>query len=361
MVSQIVYTVLTGAVLALFILFNHSLQLRLKVLFWVAILLVIVVLPISYYEQKAAQGILSVELRTVLSAWGYALKVMITYVVFAVMAERKLQEEWKLFLPAAINGIISLLTIRTGWVFTITADNVFRHGPLYYLPMIIGACYLVATFRRTIRQLSKQPTYEIWLGMAVGIQIFVAFVLVVTLQFHDLFSYTIPISLVFYYIWVETMLSKLDDLTGVLNRCCFEMDADHLVKKGCCGIITIDMNNLKTINDCQGHLAGDKALRSLTQLAYHYLPFAVRLYRIGGDEFMALWPNTDAQRLELVTEQLRIGLQKLPFGAAVGCYLHTDRSESMEEAVNRADQAMYRDKQRIKQQTEQNEQAVQAQ
>lgn len=343
MESQIIYTVLTGAVLSLFILFNYSLRLRIKVLFWLAIFMVIVLLPISYYEQMAAAGKFSVEIRTVLSAVAYALKVWTAYFMFAVLSEHRLRHEWQWMIPGIINTVICLLTIKTGWVFVITADNVFVHGPLYYMPMIVATLYLAATLRRTVRQLSRQPLYEVWLGLAVGLQIFVAFALVMIDHCFELFNYTIPTTFVFYYTWVAVMQSKLDALTGALNRYSYEMDAKHFAKKKC-GIIAIDMNDLKEINDSWGHLAGDNALKDLADVTYRYLPFAVKLYRLGGDEFVVLWPNVEEDRLLTLVEKLRVGLRQLPHGAAVGCYLKTDGNESIEEAMNKADQAMYQDK-----------------
>lgn len=84
-----------------------------------------------------------------------------------------------------------------------------------------------------------------------------------------------------------------DALTGLRNRAGIEAALDQaLIERKTCGtrfgLLLLDIDSLRVINDTQGHLAGDELLRSFAQLLGEALPRAVCIARVGGDEFAAL-------------------------------------------------------------------------
>jgi diguanylate cyclase (GGDEF)-like protein len=143
-----------------------------------------------------------------------------------------------------------------------------------------------------------------------------------------------------------------DTLTGLPNRRAFrsrlgrETDAASGL-----ALVLCDMDNLKTVNDSQGHEAGDKALQLLAGALRSELRRSDEAYRIGGDEFAVILPSAARLDAERVMRRLR--------GALAGCLLESGHSieasfgvavhesgDDPDRLVARADEALYQAKRR---------------
>ena len=71
----------------------------------------------------------------------------------------------------------------------------------------------------------------------------------------------------------------------------------------------------------------------------------MKLYRIGGDEFIALWKNTTNAKMETFIEKFRTVMGKKDFSVSIGSDFYSNGNGTLEEAIKRADEEMYRDKQ----------------
>lgn len=101
-----------------------------------------------------------------------------------------------------------------------------------------------------------------------------------------------------------------DELTGLLNRRAIseraEMEWQRALADGQpLSLILMDLDHLKTINDTHGHLAGDEALRTISNLLQTSLRRNDSAGRWGGDEFMLLLPGAESQVAQQVAERLR--------------------------------------------------------
>ncbi|MDY0872341.1 GGDEF domain-containing protein [Dongia rigui] len=118
-------------------------------------------------------------------------------------------------------------------------------------------------------------------------------------------------------------LSLTDDLTGIYNRRGFKLLADRALeaarRRGVyCHLIYLDLDGLKSLNDAEGHAAGDMLLREATGLLQNVFRRTDIVARLGGDEFavLAVDSNTSADdiRRRLATalsNHQRIGAQRL--------------------------------------------------
>jgi diguanylate cyclase (GGDEF)-like protein/PAS domain S-box-containing protein len=149
-----------------------------------------------------------------------------------------------------------------------------------------------------------------------------------------------------------------DSLTGLPNRTRFlERTGVSLVdsrRKGThVGVIFLDLDRFKLINDSLGHAAGDELLRILAQR----LPQAVRpgdtVARLGGDEFVVLCSEIEdsaavldvARRVaEVVSQPIMLDRRELFVTASLGVVVSRGRSDSPENLLRDADAAMYRAK-----------------
>ena len=152
-------------------------------------------------------------------------------------------------------------------------------------------------------------------------------------------------------------LALLDELTRLANRRYLENSLENRIKEldryqWASGLLMIDIDNFKQVNDTYGHPLGDEVLRQMaTTLRNNSRSFD--LYgRWGGEEFLGIIRNVDASRLRKMAEKIRIliahttvmaGTTQLGFTVSIGATLLRP-GDTVESAVARADQLMYRSK-----------------
>lgn len=151
-----------------------------------------------------------------------------------------------------------------------------------------------------------------------------------------------------------------DDMTGALNRRGFLSRLE--IERRRCGdeclvlsLLYLDLDNLKCVNDRYGHRAGDQMIRSMVAELRPLLRRCDAIGRLGGDEFCVVLPGADEAMARRVASRLRQRLSQNPlmFGgrlievrASVGVHtVERAQTTTADEMVDRADQAMFRDKQ----------------
>ncbi|ENO87991.1 sensor domain-containing diguanylate cyclase [Thauera linaloolentis] len=162
----------------------------------------------------------------------------------------------------------------------------------------------------------------------------------------------------------ETMQNRLrtDRLTGLANREAFleqlrrRIDAAHADRRRPrLGILFIDLNGFKAINDTYGHDAGDRALQEIAARLSHKLRQDDLVARYAGDEFVILLADVEHRgTLESIREHvdafLREPLESIPGmnarvnGGAVGAALYPDDATDAEGLLKHADRVMYVEK-----------------
>jgi len=104
--------------------------------------------------------------------------------------------------------------------------------------------------------------------------------------------------------------ARTDDLTGLLNHGTFK---DLLARRATAlepfGIVMIDLDEFKAINDTLGHQAGDRLLREIADSILGAARDTDSAFRYGGDEFAVLLPRSDAHGLAAVAERIQAAVQ----------------------------------------------------
>ncbi|MDP9403998.1 MAG: Ig-like domain repeat protein [Actinomycetota bacterium] len=143
---------------------------------------------------------------------------------------------------------------------------------------------------------------------------------------------------------VEERLEKaafLDPLTGLLNRRAMERDLSREVARAerhglRLSVVMIDLDGLKEVNDREGHTAGDQALRALADALQAGLRAEDSAYRVGGDEFLALLPETPEADVDAVVERiLAAGPPAFSWGAATSAESGADAMTLLDAADQR--------------------------
>ena len=132
-----------------------------------------------------------------------------------------------------------------------------------------------------------------------------------------------------------------DSLTGVKNRNAMDIYFNRHAGESQLGVLFIDVNGLKYVNDTQGHAEGDRLLQNLAEFLCRYFP-RDNIYRSGGDEFVIVTPGTTEEKMRGKTRKIKDAMQKESFSFAIGYAVSDHRG--IQHAAIRADQRMYQDK-----------------
>jgi len=167
----------------------------------------------------------------------------------------------------------------------------------------------------------------------------------------------------------ETQLLELahyDRLTGLPNRTLFfdrieRIHANAVRYARSYGLLYLDLDGFKQVNDSLGHQAGDRLLVQVSEMLLKGVRKADTVSRLGGDEFAIILSDVSdpqgARRLaekllELVCEIREPAQAGIPFGMSIGIALYPNDATSPRELILHADQAMYRAKRHGKNQCE---------
>ena len=152
-----------------------------------------------------------------------------------------------------------------------------------------------------------------------------------------------------------------DALTRVKNKAAYDEKAESLSwdvvnKTARFGIVMVDLNFLKVINDRYGHDKGNEYIVGSCKLACETFVHSP-VYRIGGDEFVVVLEGQDYDNRQRLLEQLREAFASTlhandrppwnRYSAAIGMAIY-QAGDDIESVFNRADQAMYEAKARMK-------------
>lgn len=154
---------------------------------------------------------------------------------------------------------------------------------------------------------------------------------------------TIMISGIFLYMFLRFYDTDRDPLTGLRNRMSFYADCKRygsLIN----AVASVDMNELKELNDTKGHEAGDKALQAIADSLKDVAGRRIMVYRIGGDEFIILFIRQDQIVVSDVMHRVKKMIADSGYSVSAGYTMRGGRDEAITEMVRVSDERMYADK-----------------
>lgn len=152
-------------------------------------------------------------------------------------------------------------------------------------------------------------------------------------------------------------VALMDALTGVFNRHGLTLAVENLhrtagPRQPSRGVLVVDVDRFKHINDSYGHAEGDQVLTTVAERLQRALAPSDVLARTGGDEFVAILVDANTEQVQRVAERVRVELASLPIATTAGMLRVTvsvgtatlaDLGD-LDDAVRLADRAMYVDK-----------------
>lgn len=148
------------------------------------------------------------------------------------------------------------------------------------------------------------------------------------------------------------VLANTDTITGLPNRnAIHELISNAIDNRGDTqiGIVYLDLDNFKKVNDAYGHMFGDQLLQAVALAILSCLDEGQTLARLGGDEFIVLATDSSQSALEATASRIitrlrqpfRIGLIEIYTGCSLGISLAPQHGNDRESIIRNADTAMY--------------------
>ncbi|ETP72275.1 diguanylate cyclase (GGDEF) domain-containing protein [Lachnospiraceae bacterium JC7] len=258
----------------------------------------------------------------------------------------------RVVLVIAAMYVISMLTnFKHGLYFYVDAGAEYIQGSVWYIRPVLLAVNYFAIFAEIIKK-----KYILSMGEIKTVNHLLT-LFIVGVIYTDIF-YTgeiIELIMASGFSFITSMFNNLelktDQVTGLANRAVYTQDAFKCKDFKGLVVVSIDINDLKKINDKDGHAIGDAYLRASALTYNRHLGQYGKLYRIGGDEFVFLGADSEAvsRELELLQAQKKTDAEfgDFPLSVAYGL-VEKEKEETVFDAVNRADTLMYKCKRRMK-------------
>ena len=321
---------------------DKSLERRMIIRMAVTIVMIFVYSITCHVETYLGNQIEFSVLRPILSAVNYSL---ITFLLVNIIMIVYPEQKKFVYIPAVLNSILCFTSIKTGIVFWFTDDNHFQRGPLGYLTYVIDLIYIIyLVFRLFNSKKIHREDYPFMLFLVITSIMCLCMPLFMEEVAAHWYNITIGITVTLYYIYLLQQNTKRDSLTNLLNRQSYYSDAEKYNNE-ITGFITMDMDGLKEINDTQGHIAGDTAIKTLADCFWRAREKKQRIYRIGGDEFVILCMGATSQQVLELVSRIKQEISETEYSCSIG-YAMKKRSNSLDEIYKMADTMMYEEKQR---------------
>ena len=234
-------------------------------------------------------------------------------------------------LEIGINGLF--------WIYALVLVNFLMTGP--WLSLVIMSSVLVSVC-----------TIGMWRGDVFASH-YQMTSFIVTCMLCCLFSFMFALRTRYQHAMLKHM-TTLDPLTGASNRRALAQELEVALARFArtgemYGLLAIDLDHFKSVNDTYGHAAGDKVLVDFVRILKSRLRSSDRIFRLGGEEFLVLLADVDEASLKATAKQIHTYLGehlKGPGGAitvSIGGAL-IEPNETADQWLNRADKLLYQAK-----------------
>lgn len=148
------------------------------------------------------------------------------------------------------------------------------------------------------------------------------------------------------------VLANTDTITGLPNRNAIQDYVSQAINErgdNSVGLVYLDLDNFKKVNDAYGHMFGDRLLVEVSRAILGCLKHGELLARLGGDEFLVLVRQADSATLQELSQRIidrlkipfRIGLIEVYTGCSIGIALCPEHGADLDSLIRSADTAMY--------------------
>ncbi len=257
---------------------------------------------------------------------------------------------------------VLIWNLKSGWVFTISEQNVYQRGPGYAISGVIAFIYLGYS---AIRALKKASEFK-WSGERRQYYMMAAFILppivgasvqMLIYGVNYIWICTVISAVMFYFDILNRQIST-ETLTGLNNRRELNKFLLRETREGphsdVLALIMMDVDKFKEVNDTYGHYYGDSVLITVSEiLKKSCKDTSAFLARIGGDEFCIVYPADDIEVVEGLIAKIQFNIitwnashrDMVQISLSIGYSIWDHETDKTYETLyKRADQNMYKAK-----------------
>ena len=258
--------------------------------------------------------------------------------------------------PALGNAIVSLGSYQYNWIFSITNENLYLRGPLFFIsPVSISFYYCIILWVLYDNRKKINHEERVMLSLLPIIPFLLSVFQLYYFVYLTIWN-SLAIAIVMNYIFILHNQTQVDPLTGLGNRLAYDECIANLSHKSklVLSVVNIDLDDFKSINNLYGHHEGDKVLRAFASELKAVFDGVGLPIRVGGDEFI-VWirennPAIIEQYMATLTERVKTYNEKTgrPYQVSFsyGMTVLNEQYNDLQELVQHSDKLMYEEKQR---------------
>ena len=273
---------------------------------------------------------------------------------------QKLKPRWPFFIPIGIVVVLTVLSPFYHFIYFVDEAGVYHRGPLFPVELVISYSYLLLGFIQLIIRRKKMIRMDFIFLTLFCLMPMIGGLIQGLIYGVLLMWSSSACALTILYLYLQERMIQTDYLTGAWTRSTFEYHVDQRLKneqREPFGVIYVDIDNLKFINDHFGHNEGDVAIKAAISIIRDVLRPSDVIARLGGDEFVVLLNLTCHKALQAVVKRIQTSVgsynatsnKPYPLSLSLGADLVSAESgESVDAIISRVDLLMYNNKRRKK-------------
>lgn len=261
----------------------------------------------------------------------------------------------KIGIPLFVAAAALIFNVRHGFLFSISADNVYRREPAGYLFYAVTFVYLVYSIvirDYFFQRYGKTRFFPIYMFI---LPILAASIVQFAVYGISVIWCAVALGLVGMHMCLQNELSYIDPLTRLYNRTYLDFVINNATNRGSrLSGIMVDLDYFKSINDRFGHSVGDEALRDAARILRRSAPEKSIVARFAGDEFIVVMRGGTPKEAEDMRSAVLRGLEEFnakherqyELSFSVGCAIYDPSEMSADRFLNVMDDNMYAEKKR---------------
>lgn len=256
--------------------------------------------------------------------------------------------KWFVLIPTFINFIIMTLSFFSFGPFEVNEmGEIVKNNFLFYSNYVIPSLYTILTIIYVFIKLKHARIEEFLIILTANLAVLISGFVEAIFELDAFIANVSAVSLLIYYVFIIIRCLNRDPLTHCLNRFSYFTDINYYKRK-ITAIISVDVNDLKVINDVEGHFYGDICLEMVSKAIRSSCPREALCYRIGGDEFSIICNDLTEDKVKLIISDIQDKVHKSSYSVAIGYAMKENDNEDINALIVRADSQMYINKAEIK-------------
>ncbi len=293
--------------------YSTSSRLFFKLLWMVTILLMLEVLS-WLYDGRPGYYHLNYFLN-----WIFALSTSVVPCLWACYIDyhmfesfERLRARWFYIYPFVLNALLLGINFYKPIIFSVSAQNVYGREPGMLIMALINLSvfvYISSVAYKERKRIQKEVVWVILLYVLMPVV--VAFLQTALFGVFILWP-TMAVTVVLTYIFLETVSTSRDYLTGLLTRSRVDGYLEYLINHDKPFLIVmIDLDKFKQINDTYGHLEGDQALKQFAGVLRRAFVGERLIGRYAGDEFIVILEKHTRVQMQVCMQDIREEMKTL--------------------------------------------------